>query len=169
MDGRSSLNIMYVETLMKLGFTKNQLRHSAFTFYGVVPGHQAKSLGSITLRVAFGNKNNYREELITFEVGPFKSTYHVIFGCPAFHIFHARLCYIYNQLKILGPDGIINVFGSFKKAKECEDGEAAFTEAVFFGDEFKEIHTAMDPVEMLASKQEVSASPPSFKPTVDTK
>jgi hypothetical protein len=40
---------------------------------------------------------------------------------------------------------------------------------VFFGKEFKEIHAATDPVEMPASKQEVSASPPTFKPTVDTK
>jgi hypothetical protein len=135
----------------------------------VVPGHQAKSLGSITLKVAFGDENNYREEPITFEVVPFKSTYHVIFGRPAFHSFHARPCYIYNQLKIPGPDGIITVYGSFRKAKEWEDGEAAFEEAVFFGEEFKEIHAATDPAEMQASKQEVSAFPPTFKPTVDTK
>jgi hypothetical protein len=40
---------------------------------------------------------------------------------------------------------------------------------VFFGEEFKEIYVATDPAEMPASKQEVSASPPTFKPTVDTK
>jgi hypothetical protein len=49
MDGSSSLNIMYVETLMKLGLTKTQLCHSAVTFYGVVPSRQADSLGSITV------------------------------------------------------------------------------------------------------------------------
>jgi hypothetical protein len=169
MDGGSNLNIMYVETLTKLGLTKTQLCHSAVTFYGVVPGRQAKSLGSITLKVAFGSEENYREEPITFEVVPFKSTYHVIFGRPAFHSFHAKPCYIYNQLKMPGLDGIITIYGSFRKAKECEEGEAAFAEAVFFGEEFKEIHAATDPAEMPASKQEVSASPPTFKPTVDTK
>jgi hypothetical protein len=135
----------------------------------VVLGCQAKSLGSITLKVAFSDKNNFHEEPITFEVVPFKSTYHVIFGHPAFHSFHARPCYIYNQLKMLGPDGIITVYGSFMKAKECEEGEATFAEAVLFGEEFKEIHTAMDPSEMPASKHEFSTPPPSFKPTVDTK
>jgi hypothetical protein len=135
----------------------------------VVPGRQAKSLGSITLKVAFGDENNFCKEPITFEVVPFKSRYHVIFGRPAFHSFHARPCYIYNQLKMLGPDGIITVYGSFRKAKECEEGEAAFMEAVFFGEEFKEIHAAMDPAEMPASKKEVSASLPTFKPIVDTK
>jgi hypothetical protein len=34
MDGGSSLNIMYVETLTKLGLTKIKLLHSAVTFYG---------------------------------------------------------------------------------------------------------------------------------------
>jgi hypothetical protein len=169
MDGGRSLNIMYVETLTKLGLTKTQLHHSVVTFYEVVPDRQAKSLGSITLKVAFGDEINYREDPITFEVVPFKSTYHMIFGRPAFHSFHARPYYIYNQLKMPGLDGIITVYGSFRKAKECEDGEAAFAEAVFFGEEFKEIHAATDPAEMPASKQEVSASPPNFKPTVDTK
>jgi hypothetical protein len=68
-----------------------------------------------------------------------------------------------------GPDGIIKVSGSFRKAKEFKDGEAAFTEAVFFGEEFKEIHAATDPTEMLASKQQVFAFLPTFKPIVDTK
>jgi hypothetical protein len=169
MDGGSSLNIMYVETLTKLGLTKTQLCPSAVTFYGVVPGRQAKSLRSITLKVTFGNEDNYREEPITFEVVLFKSTYHMIFNRPAFHSFHARPCDIYNQLKMPGPEGIITVYGSFRKAKECEDGEAAFAKAVFFGEEFKEIHAGMDPAEMPASKQKVSTSPPTFKPTVYTK
>jgi hypothetical protein len=68
-----------------------------------------------------------------------------------------------------GPEGIIVVYGSFMKAKECKDGEVTFVEAVFFGEEFKEINAAMDPAEMSASKQEVSASLPTFKPTVNTK
>jgi hypothetical protein len=149
---------------------KTQLCHSVVTFYGVVPGHrQAKSLGSITLKVAFGDENNFREEPVTFEVVPFKSTYHMIFGRPAFHSFHARPCYIYNQLKMPGLDGIITVYGSFRKAKECKEGKAAFIEAVFFSEEFKEIHATTDPMEMPVSKPEVSTSPPTFKPIVDTK
>jgi hypothetical protein len=130
---------------------------------------KASAIQNTGKRNSSNKRENYREEPITFEVVPFKSTYHVIFGRPAFHSFHARPCYIYNQLKMPGPDGIITVYGSFRKAKECEEGEAAFTKAVFFGEEFKEIHAAMDLTEMPASKQEVSASPPTFKPIVDTK
>ncbi|KAK1662826.1 hypothetical protein QYE76_050985 [Lolium multiflorum] len=43
--------------------------------------------------------------MITFEVVPFKSSYHVIFGRPTYHKFHARACYIYKKLKIPGPNG----------------------------------------------------------------
>ncbi|KAK1614823.1 hypothetical protein QYE76_020340 [Lolium multiflorum] len=90
MDGGASLNIMYLETLEKMNLTKEQLKHSTTEFHGVVPGKKANSLGSIKLPVAFGNVNNYREEMITFEVVPFKSSYHVIFGRPTYHKFHAE-------------------------------------------------------------------------------
>ncbi|KAK1609025.1 hypothetical protein QYE76_032698 [Lolium multiflorum] len=39
-------------------------------------------------------------------VVPFKGSYHVIFGRPTYHKFHARACYIYNKLKIPGPNAI---------------------------------------------------------------
>ncbi|KAK1687026.1 hypothetical protein QYE76_047874 [Lolium multiflorum] len=100
MDGGASLNIMYLETLERMNLTKEQLKHSNTEFHGVVPGKKANSLGSITLPVAFGDVHNFREEKITFEVVPFKSSYHVIFGRPTYHKFHARACYIYNKLKI---------------------------------------------------------------------
>ncbi|KAK1606156.1 hypothetical protein QYE76_029829 [Lolium multiflorum] len=130
MDGGASLNIMYLETLEKMNLTKDQLKHSTTEFHGVVPGKKANSLGSIKLPVAFGDVNNYREEMITFEVVPFKSSYHVIFGRPTYHKFHARACYIYNKLKIPGPNGWITVSGDYKKARDCEEGEAAFAESV---------------------------------------
>ncbi|KAK1643138.1 hypothetical protein QYE76_060943 [Lolium multiflorum] len=105
MDGGASLNIMYLETLERMNLTKEQLKHSNTEFHGVVPGKKANSLGSITLPVAFGDVHNFREEKITFEVVPFKSSYHVIFGRPTYHKFHARACYIYTKLKIPGPNG----------------------------------------------------------------
>ncbi|KAK1694337.1 hypothetical protein QYE76_011034 [Lolium multiflorum] len=71
----------------------------------------------IKLLVAFGDVNNFREEMITFEVVPFKSSYNVIFGRPTYHKFHARACCIYNKLKIPGPNVMITVSG------DCKEGE----------------------------------------------
>ena len=62
MDGGSSLNIMYFETLEKMNLSETHLKHSTTEFHGVVLGRKANSLGSNTLPVAFDDVNNYREE-----------------------------------------------------------------------------------------------------------
>ncbi|KAK1651599.1 hypothetical protein QYE76_069404 [Lolium multiflorum] len=169
MDGGASLNIMYLETLERMNLTKEQLKHSNTEFHGVVPGKKANSLGSITLPVAFGDLHKFREERITFEVVPFKSSYHVIFGRPTYHKFHARACYIYNMLKIPGPNGMITVSGDYKKAHECKLGEAAFAESVISGEELKGYRAAVDPNEMQTTKKQISEQKNSFKATIETK
>jgi hypothetical protein len=116
-----------------MNLSKEQLKHSTTEFHGVVSGKKANSLGIIKLPVAFGDVNNYREEMIMFEVVPFKSSYHVIFGRPTYHKFHARACYLYNKLKIPGPNGVITVSRYYKKAQDCEEGKAAFADSVTSG------------------------------------
>ena len=85
-----------------MNLSEGQLDHSNLTFHGIVPGRQAKSMGSIRLKVTFGPKENYRSEFLRFEVVPFKSAYHAIFGRPAFAKFMARPCYIYIKFKMPG-------------------------------------------------------------------
>ncbi|KAK1693488.1 hypothetical protein QYE76_010185 [Lolium multiflorum] len=167
--GNSVLNIMYLETLEKMQLTKEQLKHSNTEFHGVVPGKKANSLDSIRLPVAFGDIYNYREEMITFEVVPFKSSYHVIFGRPTYHKFHARVCYIYNKLKNPGPNGMITVSGDYKKAHKCELGEAAFAESVITGEELQGYRAAVDPKEMHTTKKQISEQKTLFKAVIDTK
>ena len=137
MDGGSSLNIMYEETLKRMNLTEDQLDYSKVKFHGIVPGKQAKSIGSIRLEVTFGTEANYRTEFLRFEVVPFKSAYHCIFGHPAFAKFMARPCYIYSKLKMPGPNGTITINGDFEKAKQCERGNAAFAEVVLHAEELE--------------------------------
>src|SRR3954449_11397769 len=169
MDGGASLNIMYPETLEKMNLTQANLEHNTVEFHGVVPGKNGNSLGCIKLPVAFGNVNNYHEEMISFEVMDFKSSYHVIFGRPTYHKFHACPCYIYNKLKIPGPNGMITVTGSFKKAQECELGEAAFAESILSGEELKGYRALVNREKMHTKKKQVSDHEPSFKSAQDTK
>src|SRR3954469_24611622 len=169
MDGGASLNIMYLETLEKMNLTRANLKHNIIEFHGMVPGRKGNSLGCIKLPVAFGDVNNCREEMINFEVVDFKSSYHVIFGRPTYHKFHTRPCYIYNKLKIPGPNGMITVTGSFKKAQECELGEAAFAESVLTGEELKGYRSMVNPEDMHTTKKLVSEHEPSFKSAEDTK
>jgi hypothetical protein len=169
MDGGASLNIMYLETLKKMNLLETQLRHSNVEFHGVVLGRKGNSLGSIKLPVAFGDVNNYREEMIKFEVVPFKSSYHMIFGRPSYHKFHARACYIYNKLKIPGPNGTITIHGNYMKAQECEEVEAAFAESVLNAEELTDLRNKVDPAEISASKKQISDQNPSFKAADETK
>jgi hypothetical protein len=135
----------------------------------VVPGKKANSLGSITLPVAFGDVNNFHEERITFKVVPFKSSYHMIFGRPTYHKFHARPCYIYNKLKMPGTNGTITINGNYRKAQECEEGEAAFAESVLNAEELKEMRSEVDPAEMPALKKQILEQNRSFKAAEETK
>jgi hypothetical protein len=169
MDGGSSINILYMETLQRLHISETQLAHSNVTFHGVVPGKQAKSLGTIVLDVTFGEPDNFRTEPINFEVVPFRSAHHAIFGRPAYWSFMARPCYIYSMLKIPGPNGVIIVKGNPKKARECEEGATAFAEAVLHADEYRKIKAETDPSEMPLSKKQATKPAPEFKASVETK
>src|SRR3954469_16460582 len=143
-----------------MNLTEANLRRTNTIFHSVVPGREARSLGCITLQVAFGDVNNYCQERMTFEVVPFKSVYHVIFGRDIFHTFMAKPCFVYNKLKISGPNGIIIVFRRFTKARDCEIGEAAYAEAILYINEFKEIQSKVDALEMPVSKKQISDSAP---------
>ena len=119
MDGGSSLNIMYVETLKGMGIQMSKLSESNMSFHGVIPGKKDESLGQIALDVVFGDSNNYRKEKLTFEVVDFQSAYHAILGRPAYARFMTRPCYVYLKLKMPGPRGVITITGNRQKAEEC--------------------------------------------------
>src|SRR3954471_20902302 len=143
-DSGSNINIMYLDTLQKMNLMEANLRRTNTIFHGVVPGREAWSLGCITLQVAFGDVNNYRQERMNFEVVPFKSVYHVIFGRDIFHTFMDKPCFFYNKLKIPRPNGVITVSGSFTKERDYKIGEAAYVEAVLYSEEFKEIQSKVN-------------------------
>ena len=75
MDGGNSLNILYTETLALMGISKSQLRYDASPFHRVVPGHRHHPLGQIDLPVCFGTPDNFRREVLTFNVVGFPRTY----------------------------------------------------------------------------------------------
>jgi len=72
MDGGSSLNILYVDTLDTMGIDRARLRPSGAPFHGVMPGKQAIPLGQIDLHVTFGGSSIFWKENLTFEVVGFK-------------------------------------------------------------------------------------------------
>jgi hypothetical protein len=105
MDGGSSLNIIYTETLELLGVDRSEVRASAAPFHGITPGKRIMPLGRIDLPVCFGSPSNFRKETLTFEVVGFRGTYHAVLGRPCYAKFMAVPNYTYLKLKMPGPNG----------------------------------------------------------------
>ena len=111
MDGGSDLNLLYPDTIRKLGIDLTKIRHSRTSFKGVTPGPYAKCTGSLLLEVVFGSPDNFRREKLIFHVAPFKSSYQALLGREAFIRFNAVAHYASLTLKMPGPCGIISLKG----------------------------------------------------------
>jgi hypothetical protein len=59
MDGGSSLNIIYAETLELLGVDRSMIQAGAAPFHGIVPGKHVLPLGQLDLPVCFGTPSNF--------------------------------------------------------------------------------------------------------------
>ena len=89
MDGGNSLNLLYQDTVRKMGIDPSRISQSNTTFKGVIPGVEARSTRTITLDVVFGSPDNFRSEDLIFDVVPFRSGYHALLGRTAFASFNA--------------------------------------------------------------------------------
>jgi hypothetical protein len=68
-----------------------------------------------------------------------------------------------------GTNGTITINGNYRKAQECEEGEAAFAESVLNAEELKEMRSEVDPAEMPALRKQISDQNHSFKAAEETK
>ena len=164
MDGGSSLNIIYLETLDLLGIDRARLQPSAGGFHGVVPGKKALLVGRIDLPVYFGTAANFRKETLTFEVVGFQGMYHAIIRRPSYAKFMAIPNYTYLKLKMPGPKGIITVSSSFEHAYECD------VECVEYGEAIESSTELVLKLEALAAEApEPKCHAGSFEPAEGTK
>jgi hypothetical protein len=130
MDGGSSLNILYAHTLRLMGIRLDQLRPNTTPFHGVVPGKRVQPLGQIDLPVWFGTPDNFRKEILTFEVVGFRGAYHAILGRSCYAKFMAVPNYTYLKMKMWGTKGIITVGSSIEHAFDCDVECVEHTEAL---------------------------------------
>ena len=125
MDGGSSLNLLYQDTVRKTGIDPSRIKPTKITFKGVIPSVEACCTGSITLEVVFGSPDNFRSEELIFDIVPFGSGYHALLGRPAFAKFNVVPHYAYLKLKMPGPRGVIKVNGNTERSLRMEEHTAA--------------------------------------------
>jgi hypothetical protein len=130
MDGGSSLNIIYAETLGLLHVDLSSVRAGAAPFHGIIPGKHVQPLGQLDLPVCFGTPSNFRRETLTFEVVEFRGTYHAVLGRPCYAKFMAVPNYTYLKLKMSGPNGVITVGPTYRHAFECDVECVEYVEAL---------------------------------------
>ena len=127
MDGGSDLNLLYQDTICKMGIDPTKIRHSNTPFQGVKPGPYAHCTISLLLEVVFGSPDNFRREKLTFHLAPFTSSYQALLGREAFAHFNAIPHYASLTLKMPGPRGIISLKGNIKCYSSTEERETALT------------------------------------------
>ena len=71
MDGGSSLNLIYQDTVRKMGIDPSRISQSNTTIKGVIPGVEAHCTVSLILEVVFGSPDNFRSEELIFDIAPF--------------------------------------------------------------------------------------------------
>jgi len=162
----SGLNLMYLNTFVALGLSREKLRPSPHPFYGVVPGKQSIPIGQIDLPVTFGDADNYRTETLTFEVVDFSGPYHIILGRPCYVKFMAIPNYAYLKLKMSGPAGIITVEAKVQQALACEQSSIEMAAAAVAVSELKELCEEAAPT---PTKPDAPSTSSTFKSAEDTK
>ena len=121
MDGGSSLNLIYEDTVRMMGIDSSRISKINTTFEGVIPGVEAYSRGSVVLEVTFGSPGNSRSEELLFIIAPFQSDYHALLERTAFARFNALPHYGHLTLKMPGPGGVITVNGITKLSSRAKE------------------------------------------------
>ena len=130
MDGGNSLNLLYQDTVCKMGIDPSRIKPTRTTFKGVIPGVEVNCTGSVTLEVVFGSPDNFRSKELIFDIVPFCSGYHALLGRTTFAKFNAVPHYAYLKLKMPGPRGVITVNGNTKRSLRTEEHTAALAAEV---------------------------------------
>ena len=125
MDGGGSLNLLYQDTVRKMGINPLRIKPTKTTFKGIIPGVEAHCTGSITLKVVFGSPDNFRSKELIFDIVPFRSGYHALLGRTPFAKFNAVPRYTYLKLKMPGPRGVITVNENIERSLRTEEHTAA--------------------------------------------
>ena len=130
MDGGSIVNLLYQDTVRKMGIDPTRIKPTKTTFKGVIPGVEARCMGSITREVVFGSPDNFRSEELILKIVPFRSGYHALLGRTTFARFNAVPHYAYHKLKMPGPRGVITVNGNMDCSLRTEEHTAALAAEV---------------------------------------
>jgi len=129
-DGGSSIDILFRNSLPTLKLTPAQLKPYDAQFWGVLPGQSLVPLGQITLPVQFETPDHFRTEFVNFVVADFDVTYHTILGRHSLTKFMAVPHYSYLVLTMPTKKGVLTIRGNVYTAYTSVEESFKITEAI---------------------------------------
>ena len=113
-DGGAGLNVLSMEAFSLLHVPLERLQPSR-PFSGVGVG-STTSFGQIRLPVTFGTYDNFRTELIDFDIARISIPYNAILGYPTLAKFMVATHPAYNLMKMPGSSGVLTMSGDIRDA-----------------------------------------------------
>jgi hypothetical protein len=102
-----------------MGISHGLLKPSDNPLYGF-GGKGTFPVGKIELPLSFGVAPNARSEQVTFGIEDMVYPYNTIMGWGSINKFEAAIHGLYLCMKILGPQGVITVYGNQQTARNIE-------------------------------------------------
>jgi hypothetical protein len=122
---------------------RSLLHPSWAPFHGRVPSAAATPIGQIVLPMTFKTRQNFRTEIIQFEVANFETAYNSFLGRPALSKFMAIPHYTYLVLKMPGPCGVISIRGDVKQAFDYDRESCEIADRLIASAELQELKQAL--------------------------
>jgi hypothetical protein len=103
----------------RMGISHILLKPIDYPLYGF-EGKGTFPLGKIELPLSFGAAPNARREQVTFDIVDMVYPYNAIMGRGSINKLEAAIHVLYLCMKILGPQGIITIYGDQQVARNIE-------------------------------------------------
>jgi hypothetical protein len=109
-DNDSQADMVFLHTFDRMGISHSLLKPSDNPLYGF-GGKGTFPIGKIELPLSFGVAPNARSEQVTFDIIDMVYPYNAITGKGSINKFEAAIHGLYLYMKILGPQGMITIYG----------------------------------------------------------
>jgi hypothetical protein len=118
-DNGNQADIIFLHAFDRMGIYHSLLKPSDNPLYGF-GGKGTFPVGKIELPLSFGVAPNARSEQVTFDIVDMVYPYNAIMGRGSINKFEAAIHGLYLCMKILGPQGVITVYGNQQTARNIE-------------------------------------------------